>query len=157
MVLTYTVVAFAEDTPLVEGEATISVVDEKGNTQKYTFDISELMSIEYDAEGNVVPDSRLGLSKHSIKQGGTRYYYTSEGTHFKVSANSTVTFKVKLNSSTHVEMGYALKNQSRNPAYNGVSNNPSFTTTLRQEGEYCFYLMNYSADTITVNSGSITI
>lgn len=69
MVLTYTVVAFAEDTPLVEGEATISVVDEKGNTQKYTFDISELMSIEYDAEGNVVPDSRLGLSKHSIKQG----------------------------------------------------------------------------------------
>ncbi|WP_143424735.1 hypothetical protein [Gemmiger sp. An194] len=157
MVLVCTVVASAEDASPIEGEATICVVDENGNARKYTFSLEELVSVQYDADGNVVPDSRLSLSKHSIAQGNIRYYYTSSGTHFKVSANSTVTFSVTLNSSAHVEMGYALKNQSRKSVYNGTSKTPSFTTVLREEGEYCFYLMNYSADTITVNSGSITL
>ena len=58
-------------------------------------------------------EDRMGLQQISIESGKTVSFYDSNGSMFYVSGGTTVTFRVNLNVSSSVKMGYINQNGSR--------------------------------------------
>lgn len=138
-----------------EGTAIITAVDPNGDVTEEIFDIQDLYSVELDEAGNPVPQLRIAIGETTVGKGNIRYFYNASGNHFSVAANTTVTFKVKLNKAVKVQMGYAKKGNSRVATYSGSSKTPSTTFTLSSKGSYCFFLKNLGASSVTIKSGSI--
>lgn len=74
-------------------------------------------------------EDRMVLQQISIESGKTVSFYDSNGSMFYVSGGTTVTFRVNLNVSSSVKMGYINQNGSRTQKYSGsgTSHKTSFT------------------------------
>ena len=91
----------------------------------------------------------------SIEAGKTVSFYDSTATMFYVVGGTKVTFRVNLNTSASVKMGYINQNGTWTQKYtgNGSSHNTSFT--IPTTGYYRFYVTNSSSKTIKVTGGEI--
>lgn len=100
-------------------------------------------------------NGRMGLQQTSIEAGKTVSFYDSTATMFYVVGGTKVTFRVNLNTSASVNMGYINQNGTWTQKYtgNGSSHNTSFT--IPTTGYYRFYVTNSSSKTIKVTGGEI--
>ena len=73
-----------------------------------------------------------------------------------IAGGSTVTFTVKLQSSSHVVMGYKDSNGKQYQTYNDTNKTNTTSISIPNTGFYRFYLTNVSDSTIKITGGSIT-
>lgn len=101
-------------------------------------------------------DDRMGLQQISIESGETVSFYDSNGSMFYVSGGTTVTFRVNLNTSSSVKMGYINQAGSRTQKYSGSGTSHKTSFTIPATGYYRFYVTNSGSKTIKVTGGEIS-
>ena len=100
-------------------------------------------------------EDRMGLQQISIESGKTISFYDSNGSMFYVSGGTTVTFRVNLNVSSSVKMGYINQNGSRTQKYSGSGTSHKTSFTIPSSGYYRFYVTNSGSKTVKVTGGEI--
>ena len=100
-------------------------------------------------------EDRMGLQQISIESGKTVSFYDSNGSMFYVSGGTTVTFRVNLNVSSSVKMGYINQNGSRTQKYSGSGTSHKTSFTILSSGYYRFYVTNSGSKTVKVTGGEI--
>lgn len=101
-------------------------------------------------------NSRMGLPQTTVASGKTVSFLDSNGTMFYVSGGTTVTFRININKSASVQMGYINSSDSKTKTYSGTGTSHTTTFTISRTGYYRFYVTNSSAASITVTGGSIS-
>lgn len=101
-------------------------------------------------------EDRMGLQQISIESGETVSFYDSNGSMFYVSGGTTVTFRVNLNTSSSVKMGYINQAGSRTQKYSGSGTSHKTSFTIPSTGYYRFYVTNSGSKTIKVTGGEIS-
>ena len=98
----------------------------------------------------------INISESELRNGYTKTYSDSDGSAFYIAGGSTVTFTVKLQSSSHVVMGYKDSNGKQYQTYNDTNKTNTTSISIPNTGFYRFYLTNVSDSTIKITGGSIT-
>lgn len=101
-------------------------------------------------------EDRMGLQQISIESGDTVSFYDSNGSMFYVSGGTIVTFRVNLNTSSSVKMGYINQAGSRTQKYSGSGTSHKTSFTIPSTGYYRFYVTNSGSKTIKVTGGEIS-
>ena len=73
-----------------------------------------------------------------------------------MSGGTTVTFRVNLNVSSSVKMGYINQNGSRTQKYSGSGTSHKTSFTIPSSGYYRFYVTNSGSKTVKVTGGEIS-
>ena len=117
-----------------------------------SFDLADCTVTTENSNG-ITP--RIGLNESYIKNGYYNNYYTSDGDYFYITKGETVTFRVNLEKAHHVQMGYATSKSNRIMTYDGTSKNPTTSISIPANGDYFFWILNVSSDTMHILGGSI--
>lgn len=118
-----------------------------------------IQPIQIGANHTVVTAQTLFLNAYmqsELRNGYTKTYSDSDGSAFYIAGGSTVTFTVKLQSSSHVVMGYKDSNGKQYQTYNDTNKTNTTSISIPNTGFYRFYLTNVSDSTIKITGGSIT-
>lgn len=101
-------------------------------------------------------EDRMGVQQISIESGKTVSFYDSNGSMFYVNGGTTVIFRVNLNTSSSVKMGYINQAGSRTQKYSGSGTSHKTSFTIPSTGYYRFYVTNSGLKTIKVTGGEIS-
>ena len=153
---------FAGTTVLAEEPSNETVCEtsqsEVADDSAITFDLNQLVMYRRLPDGTRIRVSspRIPLTEHIIGPGETMEYYQSDGSDFKLTRGQNVTFKATFNRRITFECGLTGAGYNEQLKY-GAGASFSVSKSAPADGEYYFWITNYSVDDVTVKNGSINV
>lgn len=144
---------FAAETPL-KNYATVTVTRQDGIESTVFINLNDCVVISLDDNGNVIPQPKVVLNRHTLSAHTTNLYFKNDGSTFNLYAGTKVSFSVNLAESATIEMGYRRGTlDSIVEKFTGTKHTITFDIPVTDT--YAFTLHNRSSQNIIVTGGSI--
>lgn len=143
-------VVFAQDMPNTLEQT------ESSNSATTTIDLNQCAMYRQLPDGTILPVvvPYATISSHTIEAGETMYYLASDGYDFYIYEDTVVSFQATFGGTSSYECGLCLDGNYIS-LKSGRARSFSINHTIKETGNYQFYITNNSSDAITVKSGYI--